>query len=118
MSTWEERMSRRTRQREGGALDERRAQFLGEALLPFWPPDDPWPFGASEEVLPEIIAARCLGIGYGDPGRLLGGETCHECWGDRRVWLGDCWGVRHRGGTMSGCRHPCHEGEIWMGAAG
>ena|GEM_PF-1642178 len=114
---WERRMSQRTRRRERDVLDERRRQFLGEAFLPFWPPDDPWPFGASEEILPQVVAAWCLGISYGDPGPPLGPEACRECWGDRHVWLGNCWGLRHRGGTMSGCGHSCHEGEVWLAGA-
>ncbi|HUY46558.1 MAG TPA: hypothetical protein VMV92_12630 [Streptosporangiaceae bacterium] len=106
-------MSQRTRQRDREALDALRREYLGREFLRFWPPGLP-----GHEVLPEVVAARCLGIEYGDPGPPLGGETCRECWGECRVWLGNAWGMRHAGGTMDGCTHPCHDGEVWMASAG
>lgn len=70
--------------------------------------------GDPDEILPEILAARCLGITYGDPGPKLPPETCRPCWGDRYVWLGNTWGLQHAGGPLSGCQHDCHDGEVWL----
>jgi hypothetical protein len=53
---------------------------------------------------------------YGALGDPLPDEWCRECWGDRYVWLGG-WGLRHVGGTMSGCQHSCHEDEVWLAAS-
>ena len=88
---------------------------------PWREPDDP------EDILPEILAARCLGIAYGDPGPLLPDDVCRECFGDRHVWMGNGWGLRHvtpppvppadEWGRMFGCGHSCHEGEVLMASA-
>jgi hypothetical protein len=52
---------------------------------------------------------------YGDLGYPLPEGVCRECWGERYVWLGNAWGMRHVGdGSFSGCGHECHEGEIWI----
>jgi hypothetical protein len=105
-------MAQRSRQRN---VDEPRRKFLGEAFLPYWPPDEwPWP---STEIDPKVIAARCLGINYGDPGPALPPGACRECWGDRLVWLGNCWGMAHAGGTSAGCQHSCHSGVALAGGA-
>jgi hypothetical protein len=116
MSTWEERMAARTRARADAEVQARRRAYLGDVFLEFYPPDEGREYGFQPqvEISPEIIAANCLGITYGDPGPLLGGEICHQCWGDRHVWLGNCWGLRHTGGTMNGCRHECHADEVWL----
>lgn len=75
-------------------------------LLPGEPPD----------ILPQILAARCLGIEYGDPGPKLPPEVCRQCWGERYVWRGNCWGTEHQGDvSLFDCRHECHEGEVWLG---
>ena len=58
-----------------------------------------------------------LGPRYGDPGPMLPPEVCRECWGYRHVWLGNTWGMRHRGGPSHDCRHVCHEGEVWLASA-
>lgn len=58
------------------------------------------------------------GISYGDPGPVLPPECCRECWGDRHVWLGNAWGLRHRGGSVLDCRHHCHDGEVLLASAG
>lgn len=87
--------------------DERLQQRLG-AFYVYTEPDDP------AEILLEIIAARCLGIKYGDPGPVLPSDACRQCWGDRHVWLGNVWGVEHTGGTMRGCKHECHQDEMWI----
>lgn len=91
-----------------GAEPERRA-YLGEVFLRYYPA------GSDQvEILPQIIAANCLGITYGDPGPKLDPGMCRDCWGDRSVWLGNAWGVQHAGGTSSGCTHECHDGEVWL----
>lgn len=121
MSTWEERMAARNKARVMREIEERRRAYLGEAFLRFYPPDDDiwqWGFEPQVEILPGIIAANCLGITYGDPGPRLPPDLCRDCWGDRHVWLGNCWGVEHTGGTRTGCQHSCHEGEAWLASAG
>jgi hypothetical protein len=121
-STWEERMAAKHRARMMRGVEERRRAYLGEAFLRFYPDDDEehlrWGFEPQVEIMPEIIAANCLGITYGDPGPPLESNWCRQCWGERHVWLGNCWGLQHAGGTLSGCQHGCHAGEVWMGSAG
>jgi len=125
MSTWEERMSQRAKARTSPSLASRRRvalqgreAYVAAMFIRYYEPGDP------DEILPEILAARCLGIKYGDPGPELEPEWCRECWGDRHVWLGNAWGLQHvrpgpepAPGRMHDCRHACHEGEIWMAAS-
>lgn len=117
--TWEERMAARAAAAHEPALrsardaeTSARREYLTRMFEPFWPA------GVTGEVLPQVIAAACLGIEYGDPGPPLDAEACRECWGDRHVWLGNCWGMQHAGSTMTGCGHSCHVGEVWLAAAG
>jgi hypothetical protein len=121
-STWEERMAAKHRARMMRGVEERRRAYLGEAFLRFYPDDDEehlrWGFEPQVEIMPEIIAANCLGITYGDPGPPLESNWCRQCWGDRHVWLGNTWGLQHVGGTSSGCQHGCHAGEVWMASTG
>lgn len=86
-------------------------------MAPWREPGDP------EGVLPQILAARCLGLVYGDPGPALPAETCRVCWGERHVWVGNAWGMSHKPavpgqGGLFGCSHPCHDGETWLLEAG
>lgn len=113
---WEARMAARARRRPspGPGIRRRIAELRGrDAYLAamfgrYYEPGDP------DDILPEILAARCLGIEYGDPGSRHGPEVCRECWGECRIWLGNCWGAQHARGIMNGCEHPCHEGEVWL----
>jgi hypothetical protein len=107
MSSWEERMAARARVRR----EEGRGRPYG-VFAKWLRPDDP------DEINPLILAARCLGIEYGDPGPGLPDEMCRECWGDRHVWLGNAWGMEHRPPGLSGCQHACHEGEYWLASSG
>lgn len=81
-------------------------------------PDDPFKQWREPrdppDILPEILAARCLGLSYGDPGPVLPPEWCRACWGDRHVWYGNAWGLRHVGEGLQSCEHACHEGQVWM----
>jgi hypothetical protein len=115
---WEERMSARHKKGAADDIAPRRRAYLGDVFLEFWPPDAGCGFEPEAEILPQIIAARCLGIEYGDPGPPLGGEWCRDCWGERHVWLGNCWGLQHAGGTINGCQHTCHVGQVWLASAG
>ncbi len=93
---------------------QRRLTLLGDpgdSMDPWRESDDP------PDILPEILAARCLGISYGDPGPRLPDDTCRQCWGERYVWVGNGWGLRHAGGKLFGCDHSCHEGEVLMASA-
>lgn len=113
---WEARMAARHRKAAALNLDDGRKVYLGEVFMRYWPQECLRPdFGI--EINPEIIAANCLGITYGDPGPRLPPDVCRECWGERHIWLGNAWGMRHAGGTMDGCEHPCHAGEVWMASA-
>jgi hypothetical protein len=90
----------------------------GDPMAPWRKPSDP-----PDYILPQILAARCLGITYGDPGPKLPASTCHECWGERYVWYGNCWGLSHRPGVPGqdgffSCSHSCHDGEVLLAAAG
>lgn len=98
-------------------VDAARRAYLGEVFLKHYPADTGCIIEPQVEILPEIIAANCLGITYGDPGPVLGGEWCRECWGERYVWLGNGWGLRHTGGTMNDCQHACHEDQVWLAAS-
>lgn len=116
-------MAANHRARKMRAVEVARRAYLGEAFLPFYPQDDDdrrlrLGFEPLAEIMPEIIAANCLGIVYGDPGPPLESNWCRQCWGERHVWLGNCWGLQHAGGSSSGCQHECHIGEVWMASAG
>lgn len=76
--------------------------------------------GDPDDILLEIIAARCLGIEYGDPGPKLPEGTCKECWGERKVWYGNCWGYKHikpgpkpNPHSILKCAHECHDNEMY-----
>jgi hypothetical protein len=90
-----------------GAVSDWRAEY---GVFARWlKRDDP------EGIMPQIVAARCLGIQYGDPGPKLPADMCRQCWGDRYVWLGNTWGLQHSEGRgHSSCAHGCHEGEVWQ----
>lgn len=109
MSTWEERMSQRAHARASKETQAAHRDRLGE-FTRYVHPDDP------DEILLEIIAARCLGITHGDPGPKLPPEDCRQCWGDRLVWVGNTWGLNHRGIPRDQCRHTCHDNEILLAA--
>jgi len=104
---WEARMARRAATRRD-ALGQRQASSRHGVFARWLRPDDP------DDILPEILAARCLGIQYGDPGPKLPSDRCRQCWGDRHVWLGNTWGLKHTPPGFSGCKHACHEGELWL----
>jgi hypothetical protein len=106
---WEHRMSTRHRERVSREHRERMRARLGE-FVRYLHADDP------DEILLEIIAARCLGLSYGDPGPHLPPDLCRWCWGDRKIWLGNTWGMRHTsfGGGFEICQHSCHANEIWL----
>lgn len=96
------------------ARERRRVEAAGRRLEadPFaeWRlPDDP------DDILPQILAARCLGLSYGDPGPVLPPEWCRPCWGERHVWYGNAWGLQHQGVDLFECEHSCHEGEVLLG---
>jgi len=105
--TWEANMARKAKEKEQAPREAAHSERLGE-FAKWSMPSDP------EGILLEIIAARCLGIKYGDPGPHHHPSVCRECWGDRKVWLGNVWGLQHTGGLFSGCRHECHKDEVWM----
>lgn len=107
---WEARMAARTRERRDG-LAKPIHYGLRRGTWDFSVYRQP---GESEDILPQILAARCLGITYGDPGPRLEPDACRECWGDRYVWYGNCWGLRHVGLGLGDCEHPCHEGEVLL----
>jgi hypothetical protein len=107
--SWEARMAERARRRADDGRAQREATRYGNSGR-YLRPDDP------EEIIPEILAARCLGIQYGDPGPELPPEVCRQCWGDRHVWLGNTWGMDHREPGFNRCKHACHEGELWLAA--
>lgn len=107
---WEARMAQRAQDR-AEALWRRRVDARYGLFSQWLQPDD------NEEIIPEILAARCLGISYGDPGPRLPDDICRECWGDRHIWLGNAWGMEHREPGFNGCRHACHEGELWLASA-
>jgi hypothetical protein len=114
VSTWEERMAAKHRAKVDAEVEAARRAYLGEVFLRFYPPHT-GVFEPMVEILPEVIAANCLGIAYGDPGPRLEGKWCRQCWGDRHVWLGNAWGLQHTGGLGLGeCKHGCHEGEAWL----
>lgn len=108
--SWEHRMAARARARAA----ERRVEEIaarGDPFAPWRRPDDPI------DILPAIIAARCLGISYGDPGPKLPADRCRECWGERFVWFGNCWGLQHVGqrvGEYRRCDHSCHDDEVLL----
>jgi hypothetical protein len=114
MSSWEDRMAGKRHGKVDREVEAQRRAYLGEVFLKHYPPPASPLFGPQVEILPEIIAANCLGITYGDPGPKLPTKTCRKCWGDRHVWLGNAWGMEHAGGAMNGCQHACHEGEVWL----
>jgi hypothetical protein len=121
MSSWEERMA--ARHKATVSVDEARRRYLGEVFLQHYPPDT-GSFEPQVEILPQIIAANCLGITYGDPGPPLESNWCRECWGERHVWLGNTWGLQHAQPSpfpaprrMHDCGHSCHEGEHWLASA-
>jgi hypothetical protein len=116
---WEARMAARHRDRvlkgkaivreEAYTAQERRAQERRTwDFSVYREPSDPI------DINPQILAARCLGITYGDPGPRLPETDCRECWGDRYVWYGNVWGLKHVGSVHEypGCPHECHEGEV------
>jgi hypothetical protein len=107
---WEARMAERAQTR-AEALWRRHADQRYGVFSQWLRPGDP------EEIIPEILAARCLGIQYGDPGPLLDLGMCRQCWGDRHVWLGNVWGLQHLPPGFSNCRHACHEGGLWLASA-
>lgn len=102
--SWEHRMAAR-------AAERKRLLHLLEAgdIFAEWRrPDDP------EDIAPQILAARCLGISYGDPGPLVeDGTVCRRCWADRYVWCGNAWGLQLIC-ERPGCDHECHDGEVWL----
>jgi len=109
--TWEERMAALAHSALQG-----RVRPDSDPMAQWREPDDP------EGILPQILAARCLGIAYGDPGPELPGDKCRACYGDRSVWLGNAWGMRHKPGDarlggLFGCCHPCHDDEAWLAGA-
>lgn len=83
------------------------SERLGE-FAKFSHPSDP------DGILLEIIAARCLGIEYGDPGPKLDPDRCVQCWGTHHMWYGNCWGFKHTPPGLSACKHECHENEVWL----
>jgi hypothetical protein len=108
MSTWEERMSQRAAVRAF-----RNRPDPSDPFAQWREPGDP------PEIMPQILAARCLGIQYGDPGPRLPNSWCRQCWGDRHVWLGNAWGAQHTGDGIFDrygrkCQHACHEGEVLL----
>ena len=106
-------MTARYRAKVNAEVAAKRRAYLGEVFLEHYPPDvgPKYGFEPQVEISPEIVAANCLGITYGDPGPRLPEDACRECWGDRHVWYGDCWGWRHTGAGWNGCQCQCHEGE-------
>lgn len=115
---WEARMAARHKARAAEGIAARRRAYLGEVFLKFWPLEAADWLEPQAEILPEIIAARCLGITYGDPGPRLPADTCRKCWGERHVWLGNTWGQKHVGdGDPVRCKHSCHAGEVWLASA-
>ncbi len=82
-------------------------------------PDDP------QDINPEILQARAEGRQYGDLGDLRPPDQwpqCRQCWGDRYVWYGNAWGVKHvehrpddwpAGGFRDAldCPHHCHQSD-------
>jgi hypothetical protein len=109
--SWESRMAERARQRaQERAASEREALPAESRSWDFtaWYRD-----GDPPDINPQILAARCLGIEYGDPGPRLPEDRCRRCWADRYVWMGNAWGVTPI--CSRPCGHGCHEGEVWLG---
>lgn len=107
--TWESRMAATSEDRATKARQKELEPRYG-VLVRWVRADDP------QDISPEILAARCLGIEYGDPGPLLPEIYCRECWGDRYIWVGNAWGLKHKGDSLS-CKHECHKDEVWMATA-
>jgi hypothetical protein len=82
----------------------------GDVFAEWRLPDDP------ADIMPQILAARCLGITYGDPGPRLPADACRQCWGERHVWYGNTWGLTHIGDLFA-CQHECHDDEVLLASA-
>lgn len=80
--SWEHRMAARAAERRKIV----RLLEAGDVFAEWRLPGDP------DDIAPQVLAARCLGISYGDPGPRLPPDVCAECWGDRYVWYGNTWG--------------------------
>jgi hypothetical protein len=113
-------MAAQNRAKASQNVEAARRIYLGVVFLRHYPPDIGGIIEPQVEILPEIIAANCLGITYGDPGpKLPSGRDCRECWGERYMWMGNTWGMSHKSavpgqGGLFGCSHECHEGEVWQ----
>jgi hypothetical protein len=107
--SWEARMAAKAAERSRAAAQAEAEQRYG-VFAQWLQSDDP------PEILPEILAARCLGISYGDPGPELEPDICRQCWGDRYVWLGNAWGMEHTPPGFNHCQHACHQDEICLAA--
>jgi hypothetical protein len=105
--SWEHRMAARAAERRKLLVAMEAGDVFAQWRLPSDPPD----------ILPQILAARCLGIEYGDPGpRIKDERVCRQCWGTHYVWYGNCWGLDHAAPGRDGCDHECHDGEVWLAA--
>jgi hypothetical protein len=115
MSTWEERMAARAKERQ------RREHVAPD------PEAVSAPCMACGHVgcLPNTrLCQECMDRPYGTPGPVNDG--CQQCWGERLSWLGNCWGYQsHLPLEQSRCAwgrpyivgsdiHSCHEDEIWL----
>ena len=64
-----------------------------------------------------IVCEDCWNMPHGTPGPPLDPKWCRACWGEVHIWLGNAWGLgngpNHAHG-FSGCKCPCHEGEVWL----
>lgn len=84
-----------------------RREYVADTFTRYYRDGDP------DDIMPEILAARCLGLTYGDPGP-PNEQACKPCWGERKIWLGNAWGNIHAGGTIYGCVCSCHRDEVWL----
>lgn len=82
-----------------------------------WREFEPYRDGMPDGVLPEVVAAKILGIEYGDPGPMVPEATrgCAWCWEDRYCWMGNTWGLKHKVPGRANCKCECPHNEVLLG---
>lgn len=114
MSTWEERMSARARER---------ARQLDEAVWRQLPIEDRMcmtgdgNFAAGPGT---ALCIHCENRPYGERKLRAADDIehgCQQCWGRWLIWVGNAWAIDHVPPGLSGCEHSCHADEIWLAAS-